>query len=174
MRAEEAKTLADYLLATIESEVPITTAVFEAVPADKADYRPHAVSKTALGLIRHLTLEDEWFLNSLADGKFSDPPDDSDACGIMTPQDAVKRYKEGIPAAVARVRAMTGEALLEEIDLLGLIRMRALDFLSMAVRHTAHHRGQLSTYLRPMGAKVPSIYGPSADTWEEMSQSTSA
>jgi uncharacterized damage-inducible protein DinB len=26
-----------------------------------------------------------------------------------------------------------------------------------------HHRGQLSTYLRPMGAKVPSIYGPSAD-----------
>ena len=26
-----------------------------------------------------------------------------------------------------------------------------------------HHRGQLSSYLRPMGAKVPSIYGPSAD-----------
>jgi uncharacterized damage-inducible protein DinB len=26
-----------------------------------------------------------------------------------------------------------------------------------------HHRGQLSTYLRPMGAKVPSIYGPSGD-----------
>jgi uncharacterized damage-inducible protein DinB len=26
-----------------------------------------------------------------------------------------------------------------------------------------HHRGQLSTYLRPMGAKVPQIYGPSAD-----------
>jgi uncharacterized damage-inducible protein DinB len=27
-----------------------------------------------------------------------------------------------------------------------------------------HHRGQLSTYIRPMGGKVPSIYGPSADT----------
>jgi uncharacterized damage-inducible protein DinB len=26
-----------------------------------------------------------------------------------------------------------------------------------------HHRGQLSTYIRPMGGKVPSIYGPSAD-----------
>ena len=30
-------------------------------------------------------------------------------------------------------------------------------------REWIHHRGQLSTYLRPMGAKVPSIYGPSAD-----------
>jgi uncharacterized damage-inducible protein DinB len=29
-----------------------------------------------------------------------------------------------------------------------------------------HHRGQLSTYLRPMGGKVPAIYGPSADTNE--------
>jgi uncharacterized damage-inducible protein DinB len=26
-----------------------------------------------------------------------------------------------------------------------------------------HHRGQISTYLRPLGAKVPSIYGPSGD-----------
>jgi uncharacterized damage-inducible protein DinB len=32
------------------------------------------------------------------------------------------------------------------------------------VRHGVHHRGQLSAYLRPMGAKVPSIYGPSGDS----------
>ncbi|MDQ3419050.1 MAG: DinB family protein [Acidobacteriota bacterium] len=31
-------------------------------------------------------------------------------------------------------------------------------------RHTVHHRGQLSAYLRAAGSKVPSIYGPSADT----------
>jgi uncharacterized damage-inducible protein DinB len=30
--------------------------------------------------------------------------------------------------------------------------------------HSVHHRGQLSAYLRPMGAKVPGIYGPSGDT----------
>jgi uncharacterized damage-inducible protein DinB len=34
----------------------------------------------------------------------------------------------------------------------------------MMLRHSAHHRGQLSAYLRAMGGKVPSIYGPSADT----------
>jgi uncharacterized damage-inducible protein DinB len=174
MRAEEAKTVADALLSTIESEIPVTTSVFEAVPPDKVGYAPDPVSKTALGLIRHLTLEDEWFLNSLADGNFGDLPDDSDACGIMTPQDAVTRYRERVPAAIARVRALSGEDLLKKLDLLGLMQMPGIDFLSLAVRHTAHHRGQLSTYLRPMGAKVPSIYGPSADTWKEMSQPASA
>ena len=34
---------------------------------------------------------------------------------------------------------------------------------SFVMNHIIHHRGQLSSYLRPMGAKVPSIYGPSAD-----------
>lgn len=37
-------------------------------------------------------------------------------------------------------------------------------FLWFILFDSIHHRGQLSTYLRPMGAKVPSIYGPSADT----------
>ncbi|MGA3241300.1 MAG: DinB family protein [Bryobacteraceae bacterium] len=36
-------------------------------------------------------------------------------------------------------------------------------YLNIGLKHTVHHRGQLSSYLRPMGAKVPSIYGPSAD-----------
>jgi uncharacterized damage-inducible protein DinB len=37
-------------------------------------------------------------------------------------------------------------------------------FLQLAMNHTIHHRGQLSMYLRPTGAKVPSIYGESYDT----------
>jgi uncharacterized damage-inducible protein DinB len=32
------------------------------------------------------------------------------------------------------------------------------------LKHSIHHRGQLSAYLRPMGGKVPSIYGPSGDS----------
>ena len=36
--------------------------------------------------------------------------------------------------------------------------------LWLALFDAVHHRGQLSTYIRPMGGKVPSIYGPSADT----------
>ena len=82
----------------------------------------------------------------------------------MTPADAVARYREKVPAALARVRAMSGEQLSQTIDFFGAIQMPALNFLQMAVKHSVHHRGQLSTYLRAMGGRVPGIYGPSADT----------
>jgi uncharacterized damage-inducible protein DinB len=42
--------------------------------------------------------------------------------------------------------------------------MPGIVYLSLIIKHSVHHRGQLSTYLRPMGGKVPGIYGPSADT----------
>ena len=164
MRADEAKVIAEFLLATLESEIGTTTGVFGAVPADKLTYCPDPRSKSALGLLRHITLEDEWILNAVADGEFAPLPDDSDACAVMTPSDAITRYQDRIPAAIARVRAISGEALLREVDLFGMIRMPAVNFLSLMLRHSAHHRGQLSVYLRPMGAKVPPIYGPSADT----------
>jgi uncharacterized damage-inducible protein DinB len=46
----------------------------------------------------------------------------------------------------------------------GAIKMPGVNFLGLAIKHSVHHRGQLSTYLRAMGSKVPGIYGPSADT----------
>jgi uncharacterized damage-inducible protein DinB len=95
---------------------------------------------------------------------FAPLPDDSDACGVMTPADAVARYNARIPAALARVRSVSADALTNEIDMFGAFRMPAIGFLSLMVRHSVHHRGQLSAYLRAMGAKVPGIYGPSADT----------
>jgi uncharacterized damage-inducible protein DinB len=159
-----ARTVADFLIADFESEMQTTLRVFEAVPNDHLDYRPDSKSKSGLGLIRHITLEDEWLLNSIANGEFTPPPDDSDACGVMNPGDAVARYREKVPAALDRVRAMSGERLVEVIDMFGAIKMPAVDFLALAMKHSLHHRGQLSTYLRPMGGKVPGIYGPSADT----------
>ena len=164
MSPHEAKVVADFLLSNLEGEVPVTAGVLGAVPPQKLDYRPDALSKTALGLVRHITLEDEWILNSVCEGRFTPPPDDSDACGLMTPAEAMAAYQERIPKAIARVRAMSGDDLLRDVDLLGMIQMPALGFLSMMLRHSAHHRGQLSTYLRPMGGKIPSIYGPTADT----------
>ncbi len=164
MGAKEAKTVADFLIADFENEMKTTLRVIESVPNSHLDYRPELKSKTALGLVRHITLEDEWLLNSIANGEFTPPPDDSDACGIMNPADAVSRYKEKVPAALDRVRAMSGEKLADIIDLFGMIKAPGINFLAMAIKHSVHHRGQLSTYLRPMGGKVPGIYGPSADT----------
>jgi uncharacterized damage-inducible protein DinB len=167
MDSKEVKAVANFLIADYENEMKTTLNVLAAVPNGHLDYQPAAKSKTGLGLVRHITLEDEWILNCIANGAFTNPPDDSDACGIMTPADATARYKEKVPAALGRVRAMSGEQLSKSIDLLGLIQMPGINFLAMAVKHSVHHRGQLSSYLRPMGGKVPSIYGPTADTREQ-------
>lgn len=164
MGSNDVKTVADFLIADFEREMQTTLRVFGAVPTGHLDYQPDPKAKTGLGLVRHITLEDEWLLNSIADGHFTQPPDASDACGIMNPADAVARYKEKFPAALDRVRALPAEKLAANLDLLGLIQMPAINFLAMALKHSVHHRGQLSTYLRPMGGKNPSIYGPTADT----------
>jgi uncharacterized damage-inducible protein DinB len=164
MDSKEVKAVADFLTADFEREMQTTLRVIEAVPNGHLDYKPSEKSKTGLGLVRHITLEDEWLLNCIANGAFTKPPDDSDACGIMSPADAVARYKQKVPAALNRVRGLSGEQLSKVVDLLGMMQMPAINFLAMAVKHSVHHRGQLSTYLRPMGGKVPGIYGPTADT----------
>ena len=164
MSPQEAKALAAFFIADFEYEMQTTARVIEAVPSNRLNYQPDAKSKTGLGLVRHITLEDEWLLNCIASGEFTPPPDDSDACGIMTPADAAARYKKTIPAALDRVRAIPSEKLLNVLDMFGVIQMPAVNFLGLSIKHSVHHRGQLSTYLRPMGGKVPGIYGPSADT----------
>jgi uncharacterized damage-inducible protein DinB len=164
MDSHQAKTIADFLIADFENEMQTTLRVIETVPIGRLDDRPEAKSKTGLGLVRHITLEDEWLLNCIANGQFTPPPDDSDACGVMNPADAIARYKEKVPLALDRVRAMSGEKLAAVIDLFGMIKAPGVNFLAMTIKHSVHHRGQLSTYLRPMGGKVPGIYGPSADT----------
>jgi uncharacterized damage-inducible protein DinB len=167
MNPQQAKTIADSLIADFEFEIPLTVGIFKAVPAQRLDYCPDAMSKTALGLVRHLTLEDEFILKLAAGDPAAAFPDDSDACGLMTPEDAITAYEQRVPAVLARLKALPGDALAREVDMMGILKMPAVSFISLALRHSCHHRGQLSSYLRAMGGKVPAIYGPSADTMAE-------
>jgi uncharacterized damage-inducible protein DinB len=50
------------------------------------------------------------------------------------------------------------------VDLLGMIQAPGINFLAMSIKHSVHRRGQVSTWPRPMGGKIPGIYGPSGDT----------
>jgi len=167
MDSQQAKAVADFLIVDFEYEMQTTMRVLQAAPSDRVDYKPDNKSKSAIGLVRHITLEDEWFLSSIANGTFTPPPDDSDACGIMTGSDAATRYQANIAAALDRVRGVSGEQLTKVIDLFGIMQMPAVNFLALALKHSIHHRGQLSAYLRAMGGKVPGIYGPSADTQQQ-------
>lgn len=63
------------------------------------------------------------------------------------------------------------DQLAKVIDFRGIAKMPAVAFLQFALNHTIHHRGQLSMYLRPMGAKVPNIYGESYDGARAKTQS---
>ena len=65
---------------------------------------------------------------------------------------------------LAKVRALSGDHLAKVVTVWGgAYTLPCVTFVNFAIKHSVHHRGQLSAYLRPMGAKVPSIYGPSGD-----------
>jgi uncharacterized damage-inducible protein DinB len=72
--------------------------------------------------------------------------------------------------------ALSVEQLTKIVDFRGIFQLPAVLYLQFLLKHTIHHRGQLSMYLRPMGAKVPSIYGESYDAAQarKMSQQTTA
>ena len=55
------------------------------------------------------------------------------------------------------------DKLTKPVPLFGVMELPAVAYLNLLNLHSSHHRGQLSTYLRPMGSKVPAIYGGSAD-----------
>jgi len=64
---------------------------------------------------------------------------------------------------IDRVRALSAEKLVTPIDFFGVFNLPGAFYLGFLNNHCIHHRGQLATYLRPMGAKCPSIYGGSYD-----------
>ena len=164
MKPEDARTIAHFLAATFEAEMPATHAVMAAVPPNGCDYRPDDKSKSALELMRHIALEDSWLLAAAVDGQFGPQQDESDACGLMKADDAIAHHKRTDSEQLGRIRAMSGEELLRPVNMFGAFEMPAVQFVSLAIRHSVHHRGQLSAYLRAAGGTVPSIYGPSADT----------
>ncbi len=163
MTPDQAKAIGDFLIADLEHEMQTTLKVIAAVPPDHLDYQPDGKASTSLALIRHLPLVDEWFLNSIVDGRFGASPCQSDECGIMNPADAAACYERKMIAMIERLRGLSGQQLAEPLDFFGVMQLPAVNFIQLTIKHSIHHRGQLSTYLRSMGGKVPNIYGTSGD-----------
>jgi uncharacterized damage-inducible protein DinB len=160
MTPEKASVVLEYLLPQIEREAQTTSRVLAAVPAENADYRPSEKCMCAGDLARHLAGADIWFLQSVADGEFKTPDDTPLKEKIGAELAAI--YTSQIAAVVERLRALPAERLAAEMKFFGF-EMPAIDLVQLMLKHSVHHRGQLSSYLRPMGAKVPAIYGGSAD-----------
>ena len=153
--------LHEVYLPQIQNEQKTTRRVIEAVPAACCDYKPDEKSMTAWQLATHIATSEIFFMSGATNGAFSR----GDAAlpeSLKTPGDLVTWYGENHAAAVARLAAVPDNELVKNISF-AIFNFPAIQYPAMMLAHSTHHRGQLSAYLRPMGAKVPRIYGGSAD-----------
>jgi uncharacterized damage-inducible protein DinB len=159
---EQAIFLLAQVLPTAKTEHATTKRVIEAIPQDKGDYRPDPVSKTALELAWHIVATEKRLLGGICAGAFdftpiSRPETVRNSAGIAA------WFDETFAANLEQMQKLSGEQLVKAIDFRGMFQLPAVSYIQLTLNHTVHHRGQLSTYLRPIGAKVPSIYGESYD-----------
>lgn len=165
MNQEQAKFLAEFFANVLDQEWKTTAKVLAAVKDGRRDYKPDDKSRTAWELATHLAVADLWFLDSICAGSFDYDPDAEKkmSAGFKDADDLVQFYSRELPKRVEKIRSAPAAAMAKEIDFFGVAKLPAASLLSVAVNHGVHHRGQLAAYLRPMGSKVPSIYGGSAD-----------
>ena len=160
MTPEFALGLRAAMLESFKNEVEITKKVIAAIPDAKSDYRPDPHARTAKELAWHIANSDIQFLDGIADMSFSmDTPEHKPE----TTAEVLAWYGDNVKRGVARVEAMTAEQLSTPVNFLGICNLPAVTYLGFLNNHCIHHRGELTTYLRPMGSKVPSIYGGSYD-----------
>ena len=161
MQPEQAAFLLSVLVPQIKSEHKTTLKVLEAVPADRCTYQPDPRSMNAIDLAFHIAGSECFFMEGAVKGEL--PPYGKRPDDLKTPADAVGWYRANFEKWVEQVEQLTPAQLLHEIPFHSMT-YPALKYLEIMLVHSVHHRGQLSAYLRPMGAKVPAIYGSSADT----------
>ncbi len=148
----------DFMVERIRDEHGSTGNVLKAL--HDGDWRPDPKSRTARELAWHLAHSERWFLDSTAKLDYAGG---EDGPVPATVQEIVEYYNAGFEDALAKISALSGEQLLGVADFFGM-KMPVYTLLNFAHIHTIHHRAQLATYIRPLGGKVPDIYGGSADT----------
>jgi uncharacterized damage-inducible protein DinB len=160
-------------LPALKNEHRLTKNVIEAVPLDKGDYRPDDISMSALGMAWHIVSAENAFIDAVLTGAFNLSPNPMPDT-IKNSQDLLAMYSEGFESRVDKLGKLSDEQLLKIVDFRGVFQLPAVMYLGFVLHHSVHHRGQLSMYLRPMGAKVPSIYGESYDAAEARKAAQSA
>jgi uncharacterized damage-inducible protein DinB len=164
MTADQATFLLhNVLLPAIKNETRTTKKILEAVPADKVSYQPDACAKTANELLRHIATADNFFIEAPINGAFN-PGGVKIPETATTPAEIAAWYEQTVKKNLDALAKLSGEQLIKIIDFRGMFQMEAVLFLQFGMVHAIHHRGQLSTYLRPMGGKIPAIYGESYDS----------
>jgi len=145
-------------------EYPIFLRVFRALPEEKLDYRPHPRSRSARELVNLMAYEEQALLELIDTGQIAwkepAPP--------VRLSDMIERYSKPHEELQRRLQQLDDKTWDENKGKFIVEGNVAFEESYGALFwgtlfDMVHHRGQLSTYIRPMGGKVPSIYGPSGD-----------
>jgi len=155
-------TLREFYIDRRRAESPAFLRVLKELPIDAVDYKPHERSPTAQQIVWTLTSELKACLDVVTQNKAEwqslPPPPLPEMVRLFEQRsneltDLVAKMDEASWNRTAQFY-YNGKVVSEQ---------PVGQFLWFILFDAIHHRGQLSAYLRPMGGKVPSIYGPSAD-----------
>jgi uncharacterized damage-inducible protein DinB len=162
----------EFFIRRWSQEYPAFTDVCKSLPPDRLDYRPHPASRSAGELVEMLVSAEKSCVDLCESGRSS------------SYNSGLRFHASGRPATLEEMIAayeLHHRLLAEKLNRLDdntwnrpawltrgeqeiVLKDTVGGLLWLALFDAVHHRGQLSTYIRPMGGKVPSIYGPSADT----------
>ena len=153
-----------HCVATYESETKKVVSVWSQFSDAELGYRPHPRSMTVREIMRHQILSERRFF-----AEFLGSPEPSAGDAVPVEDSVVALTARVAELALPRLEFLTSRPdawWLEVVPFFDVQRERAWIFWRR-VLHTAHHRTQLSVYLRLLDKPVVSTYGPTADvTWD--------
>jgi uncharacterized damage-inducible protein DinB len=162
--------LTELLLAELDREVERSRRAVEQAPEGKYDWKPHEKSMSFGYLANMVATIPLWIAMQITRDELDVAPADGSKMEqkrMDTSEELLKALDKAAADARSAFEKTTEEHLLTPWRLLarGQVVMEAPRHVMIqdTINHWAHHRGQMTVYLRLMGAKVPALYGPSAD-----------
>ena len=154
----------EFFIRCWRQEYPTFVKVLRAVPPDKMDYRPDPVTRSAAELVWLQVEEKQCWPELLETGRIDWKP----TAPARSLEEMIRAYEKAhseLASALERVDDVTWNEKRTQFVMDGrvLFEVPLGEMFWLGLFDAIHHRGQLSVYLRPMGGRVPSIYGPSAD-----------
>jgi uncharacterized damage-inducible protein DinB len=160
----------EFFIRRWELEYPASLDVCRALPPDQLDYRPHAGSRSAGELVSLLVSLERSCIELCTSGKgsYNTSLHLHATSGTTTLEGMIAAYVDHHRALAEKLNQLDDvvwnrPGWLMRGDQEIILRDSVGGLMWFALFDAVHHRGQLSSYIRPMGGKVPSIYGPSGD-----------
>jgi uncharacterized damage-inducible protein DinB len=163
-------TMTEWFLAELESEAAKSRRVLEQVPSGKRDFKPHERSME-LGYLSELVANiHSWVGMAITLDELDIAPKDGPKhkpAPLNTTEELVAALDKAVAQAREALRSTTDAHLDTKWRLLAAgqvaLEQPRREVIRDTFLHSAHHRGQMTVYLRLLGSKVPSVYGPTAD-----------